>query len=325
MSTLKSVLGHSCFYTNAIKDFETIISEEKTVFVSRNQKLELSINGDKGKDDKLEIFRSLLDLLFLYIGAFPQIESLDYNDEKIDVSTWSVKFQTRNDLNRSDLLICQLDKDTINQGRIDEMKWIPFFPLHSMQFLISKAYSHVVSDHKITLLLHVIEGLVDKSDNQQIKEEIKQVYNVSAGNTIGSYMADVYFVLKNYFYKYENDFNCELLSVLSTDEYKFLQTISDTRNWYSHFLQDKEKKNRLKTGREMQIYFEIIYYVLRVYCVDRIGISIEEERVKEHFYSVYDWICEITNENVENPKSKIYRINREWNEFMRLVNSYQEK
>ena len=48
---------------------------------------------------------------------------------------------------------------TVNAEIINKFKDLHPYPMYSMQYLVSDYYNHVVTNHKITLLLHVIEGI----------------------------------------------------------------------------------------------------------------------------------------------------------------------
>lgn len=86
----------------------------------------------------------------------------------------------------------------------------------------------------------------------------------------------------------------DVLAVLGIDEYKFLQIITDTRNWYSHMWKSKDKDSRLSDGKLMVIYFEIIYYAIRLYLISNIlMISVQIDFVKEYLYILHDWIVEV--------------------------------
>ena len=56
-------------------------------------------------------------------------------------------------------------------------------------------------NHKMTLLLHVIDGLyeADKHQLQAVKQEIKNKYPESRKGNVGDYMAAVYSLCKKYF------------------------------------------------------------------------------------------------------------------------------
>ena len=97
------------------------------------------------------------------------------------------------------------------------------------------------------------------------------------------------------------------MKLLKENQFSFVETITDTRNWYSHFLDKGKKLNRLHDGVEMQIYFEIIYYILRLMCLDRLGVLPDEAMIREYLYTVHDWILEIKYDRKDDLKSKTYK------------------
>ena len=53
--------------------------------------------------------------------------------------------------------------------------------------------------------------------------------------------------------------------------------LSETRNWYSHFLNESKKTLRIVKGRDFIIYFELVCYMIRLSVIDRIGVTINEK------------------------------------------------
>ena len=60
------------------------------------------------------------------------------------------------------LVICDIDETTLNAQKIKELRKISLYPIYSFQCLLSKAYDHVITNHKMTLLLHVIDLFLKK-------------------------------------------------------------------------------------------------------------------------------------------------------------------
>ena len=72
-----------------------------------------------------------------------------YDDKETDISNWVLKYNTRSDFKRSDLILCSIDSTTINESVLRALETIPEMPLYSLQYLVSEAYKHMISDHKI--------------------------------------------------------------------------------------------------------------------------------------------------------------------------------
>jgi len=94
------------------------------------------------------------------------MELLYINENEIDISERAVKYQTSDNFLKDNLIICDIDETTVNQQRIEELRKINSYPIYSFQYLLSKSYDHVITNHKMTLLLHVIEGLYNADKNQ---------------------------------------------------------------------------------------------------------------------------------------------------------------
>ena len=80
------------------------------------------------------------------------------------------------------------------------------------------------------------------------------------------------------------------MPLLKVTSYKFMARLSETRNWYSHFLSESKKTLRIVKGRDFIIYFELVCYMIRLSVIDRVGVPISESRVQEFYYTVHDWI-----------------------------------
>jgi len=285
----------------------------------------LTISGLRTEDKKLELLREILNVLFVYLGAFPNIEHIKYDNKEIDISTWVSKYNTRSDSKRLDLLLCSIDNTTLNESVLRALKSIPEIPLYSLQYLVSETYRHMISDHRITLLLHVIDGMVQKAESARGESDWKKKYQNRIQGRIGVYRPTVYFLCSNYFYIYHRKYNCEILKLLKEDQFSFVETITDTRNWYSHFLGKEKKPHRMRNGVEMQIYFEIIYYTIRLMCLNRLGITPDNTSIKEYFYTVHDWILEIKYNRKDNLKSRTYKSIQDYQVFLKVINSYREQ
>ena len=315
---------YKAFSSCKVTSFGSDIYHEKLIFVKSGHEVVLTIRGLRTEEKKLELLRAVLNVLYVYLGAFPDIEHIIYDDKEIDSSNWVLKYNTRSDFKRSDLILCSIDSTTINESVLRALGTIPEMPLYSLQYLVSEAYKHMISDHKITLLLHVIDGMVQKAESTKGESDWKKKYQNRVQGKIGNYRPSVHYLCSRYFYKYHRKYNCEILKLLKENQFSFVETITDTRNWYSHFLEKGKKLNRMHDGVEMQIYFEIIYYTLRLMCLDRLGVLPDEAMIREFFYTVHDWILEIMYDRKDNLKSQTYRSIQSYQEFLSIINSYEE-
>lgn len=125
-----------------------------------------------------------------------------------------------------------------------------------------------------------------------------------------------------YFFSYHRKYNLDILPLMHIGQYKYLRILTDTRNWYSHFWADKKKPDRLINGSEMLISFEIVYLIVRLYLIDKLSVSVDEERVKEFYLVLHDWIVDLNNMDKKKYKSKTYKNNvaiEEMNHMLRLI------
>lgn len=101
--------------------------------------------------------------------------------------------------------------------------------------------------------------------------------------------------------------------------------LAETRNWYSHFLDESKKPLRIVKGRDFIIYFEIVCFMIRLSVIDRIGSPIDESRVKEFYYTVHDWILAIMYDTDEPLKSNTYQIEKQWRNFIQEIERLQRE
>lgn len=215
-------------------------------------------------------------------------------------------------------MICDISANNITEQVLQQFKQMNQMALFSLQFLVSENYDHVITNHKMTLLLHVVQGIYDNSRCVQDKQAIKNKYPVATGR-VGDYMASIYWLCNEYFFKYHSKYGCGILALLKVNQYQFLCRLTDTRNWYSHFLAEAKKPLRMKKGKDFIIYFEILCYAIRLAVVDEMGGELKEERIQEFYYTVHDWILAILYDKNEPLKSRTYRVAQAWEEFMEKI------
>lgn len=322
MNILSAEVQHIFFIHNKVDKFSIQIDNSTVIIWSNDKNLYIEINGEKTVKELEGIMLELFSLFFICLGGYAKIIKIVANGKSIDISQYAGKFDTWEYFIKNNLAVCQINKDTINEKVLQKFRSLKQMPLYSLQYLVSNNYKSVIINHKITLLLHIIDGLISDSKINPMKKEIISRFNIH--NNIGGYKPKAYFLCKNYFFKYHIKYNCEILSLLKVNEYEFVEVIADTRNWYSHFLADNNKTNRLRDGAEMLTYFEIIYYAIRLYFINQIGVSANEEWIKEYFYSIHDWILEIKYNQKKPLKSQTYKILEGFKEMRKMVKSLTE-
>ncbi len=322
VNEVNAEVQHCFFGGNKVNKFETQIDNAEISLWSIGRSLHIEIHGKKAVKKLEELMLELFSLLFLYLGGYAKIIKIDVNSQLLDLSDFIGKYDTWEYFIKSNLVICPISEDTINESVLHGYRNLKQMPLYSMQYLVSNNYKPMIINHKITLLLHVIDGVVPDIVVDTMKAEIASKFQIQDG--VGTYKPKVYYLSKYHFFNYDEKYKCEVLSILKITQYKFLQILTDTRNWYSHFLEENKRVNRLRDGAEMLIYFEIILYSLRLYLIKKIGINANEEWIKEYFYAVYDWISEIKYERQMPLKSETYKIIKSFEEMRRIMEELAE-
>lgn len=327
MNQILARYSSKIFCRHTVTKFNVKIDNCNVELESNQQELTIKICGRRGEEKLEKLLSDLEKLLFFYLGSFPLLKALYINEASVDITNRVAKYETSDNFLKDNLVICDINDTTITEQKINELRKVNQYPLYSFQYLLSKTYDHVITDHKMTLLLHIIEGLYSNANKELgiAKQEIWKKYPKSRNGKIGTYMAAVYCLCKNYFFGYHRKYSCEILPLLKVNQYDFMSRLSDTRNWYSHFFKESKKILRIVKGRDFIIYFEIVCYMIRLMIIDRIGTPIEEKRVKEFYYTVHDWILAIVYDTDEPLKSDTYKINKQWIQFRREIAQLQKE
>lgn len=298
LNKIKIIFLHKTFCRNNMKSFSSEIQGRKINFCFDGEILELIVYSDN-EYDELESFCLELDsMMYLYLGSFPEIKSIEYNGELKDITKLANRFSTDSYFNRTTMTLCDITSETVNEETYiafkNDVLQIPFY---SMQYLVSSKYKVVMPAHRLTLMTHVVEGVVDieREKRSEINIELKEKYNVEKGRSLGQYFIHAS-VVTDHFIQADNIYNADILKLLECNEYTFLQTIKDTRNWYSHMWKedDKDKIKKIGDGTMMLIYFEILYCVVRLYLIRNVlRLDIESSFISEYLYVLHDWIVDV--------------------------------
>ncbi|SFQ28009.1 hypothetical protein SAMN04487928_12912 [Butyrivibrio proteoclasticus] len=312
---------HKVFVNNPVQEFSSKI-DNSTVFVgSKGDKLIVRIHTRKNENNTKHLFFDIFSIMYICLGAFPTIENVTFNGCNLDTAQLAKKYYTRKTLFRDDLRIANICSQTINQTIIDNYRKKQHEPISSLQYLDSAGYETVVTDHRITLLLHIIDGICDVSDKVLTAAKAEVVNRYKPNNNPGDYLCKVYLVSKDGFFNYHRQYNCGILKLMHIKQYDFLSMLSDTRNWNSHFLNNK-KPNRIKDGAKIVIFFEIVHYMIRIKIAKDIGIELVKENIQEYYYTVHDWILEILYGRDDALKSSTYMTNKKKKAFQKAIQDY---
>lgn len=325
LNQLLSRYSSTVFLQHPVREINLNIDNCNVHLLNNSKQLEVLITGSKSILKLHNILNDLENLFFFYLGSFPVLELLQENGKSVDIDNRVRKYKTSKQFLKNNLVLCDITSETITEDVIVKLRKINQLPIYSLQYLISETYDHVIVNHKMTLLLHVIDGLYDDSRKQMDKQKIREKYQASRNGKIGDYMAAVYWMCSNYFFHYHRKFGCDIMPLLKVTQYEFLERLSDTRNFYSHFLKENQKELKIKRGTDFVIYFEIVCYMIRLAIIDRIGTKVDEENIKEFYYTVHDWILAIVYDRNDPIKSKTYRMARAWDEFREFIEKLESE
>ena len=291
-NNIKVTFSHKSFLINNMKSFCTEIQDKKIEFSFDGSILELNVCSENDYEELRTFCLELDCMMFLYLGT---IESIFYNGELQDITNLANRFTTDSRFIRSAMMVCKITSETINEEIYLKFKEdILLTAFYSMQYLVSNAYKAILPVHRITLLSHVVEGVIDieLERRKEIDSNLREKFKITTGDSLGKYFIGESVVL-SVFIEEDRLYNSEILEILGTSEYNFLDTIKNTRAWYSHMWKQKEKINKLNDGKQMVTYFEIIYYAIRLYLIKEVlQLKLETELVREHLYILHDWIVE---------------------------------
>ena len=311
MNNLNATVEHIAFIDYCVEKFDFQFDTCRIELYSSQEKLHISISGRKNLCKLESLFFRIVSLLFIYLGSSPKLCEIKENNSALETSLFSAKYIPSKTFYKKESFLCSINKKTLNSNILALFTVINETPIHSLQFLLSEAYDKMAMDHKITLLLHVIDGLVSDNNANNIKNYLSTKYPAQYKNkNKADYFCSVYYVCKNYFFNYHRKFNCAILNLLKVNQFQFVQISADTRHWYSHFLAPTKRVNRLKTGEEMLIWFDILQYAIRLMLISELNISVDSNIIQEYYYILHDWILNVKHNKADNVKSNAYKINQ---------------
>ena len=304
MNILRLEAKHKVFETYS---FEKIVFKYDNIQINielSDKKLIIILCGRKSINKIKNVLFKLYDLVFLILGSFPLIESVFINDKKIDISDWVRKFKTSMHFVEKEAMLCEISSKIINAEALDRMGCINRNVLSSMEYIVSEYYEHMVSNHRIELMTHTIDGFLRHTN--QYDALLKELKNKNSKKNRIDYIESVERVFRIFFF-YHRKNNAQILQCVHIkNKCEFLQIISDTRNDFTHFLENKE--HRLIKGRDMVYFIDLIFLANRLFILKEIlYLPIMDEQVEEYMYILHDWIDEIVNGRSDRIKSKRYR------------------
>ncbi len=304
MSSLKFIGEHKVFETYFFEPFDFSYYNFIIRLEVSDKKIIVTIDGEGVFEKILEIFCKVYDLLFLILGGFPKRVEVLENDIKLDTRDWVRKYDTASRYIESESRLCDISLETINEKVIAKMSNVHYQTLCSVECIVCEYYSHVVTNNRIELIAHTIDGFLRHTIFynqllQQLKKNNPKKWKVD-------YIESVERLFKNFFYLHRK-YNCQILDCMNLqNEHDFYEIIADTRNDFSHFLEDK--KHRLIKGKDMVYFIDLIFYAERLFILKEIlGITISDMQAREYMYILHDWIDELVNQRSDRIKSERYR------------------
>lgn len=325
MNSLKVVLRHDFF--EFINDSQFYIKHDnihiKFQYDTERCRLSVDLESNKESVTSLEEEYARLHLLFfLMIGSCPIIKSKALNDKECVVDELSVKYFTDRHYHNIHFRLCVPSSQNITESLIKSFKAITLpekislISFYSLQALVSQEYKNVFIDHKLTLLLQTLDGMIDIEqgfNKENIKCEIIKEWPDMERQEIGDLFYKIYFFASETIFCYEN--KCRILKVLGKNKKEFLDAIIHTRHFYSHMLSLNERRKRLTEGKDLRVYFEILVYSIRVYWLKKMNVKLDENVILNTYSVFHDWLVDINQLQNEAYLSGTYQLHQRLKEF----------
>ncbi|MBP3855070.1 MAG: hypothetical protein IK990_05580 [Ruminiclostridium sp.] len=313
-SNLVAMLEHKYFKSS--KEISMTINNCEVRYIESDSNAIIMIQGDYHKS--VDLFFNIDTLFFICFGTYPVIKNLKYNGENI--ANILNKFSSDHQFDFQPALSAD-PVSLINQNTIDLLKSVNSTPLYALEYVVSEAYSKVITNHRLTLLLHIIDGFLQFTyeEIKNNRDKLKRTYKKNSNST---YLVKVYYICEKYIFPYLP--NCKLLEVLNIKEFDFMETITSTRNWGSHLYEVEGEDKVLFKGKDIIIYFYILYFALRLFMCEKIGLKFKNEDVIGYYNLIHDyilWLGNPNNHNIEDYKSVNYKIKCFISEMQKLSNS----
>lgn len=263
-------------------------------------------------------FDDIYNFMFLLLGYFPLIESYQINGAVLDTSSFVLKYKTSSQFIKSYSALCKINSQNINEVSLSKFtSFVHRRTLTSLEYLTCAEYEHMVSEHKVVLLLHTIDGFIKNTYiEDELLKEVKKIYK----NPEVRYEKRVRRVFETFFY-YHRKYNCGILQLLGVSRNKFIEKISDTRNGLSHLI---DKSEQLTKGDLILRYFFITVYSLRLFIINELRLHTIDDNIKENLFVYHDWIAEHKYGDKAKLKSITYNQNKAISEMVKMFEAVQK-
>ena len=309
MNTLKAVIRHGFFKEPGFQSFSIRI-EKSTVVFARSETpgdVSLVISGRKGYEKLRKLFFELFELLFIYLGHYPLILSLEYNGISADLKDLINKYHSSRRFGRL-LPTCDINAETINENALLHLRALKELPLFSLEYIVSSEYDSIIITHRLLLLLQAMEGLVTQTQRASVEVALKKITGKTGKEK--THKKAVFFICRESFFGFHRKYNCEILQSLGLTKKSFLAKATDTRNVYSHFYNPKPDEIPISQGDETIYFFEILFFATRIFLCTQLGIKLKDQNIRESYYRIHDWIMESKYHRDDNYKSWAYSLSK---------------
>lgn len=316
------------------EDVEFVFSNCDISLKKKEDSLIFHIEMKKHSDIPLwTIFSSMFDIIFLCVGKFPCIKSIQENDVDIDISNLLRKFTTSNHYDRDFFRFADVDNTTINSDTLSKMILFNHnnHSLVSLECLVCESYEKVLWQHKLTLMSHVIEGVFNYcgSNIEKTKQCFMEEFITNMQDEVGNYIAMLNCVFKRSLFKYSDECSQLLNALRRRSRFSFLQGIEQFRNFNSHMDNIERLSSRINTNPENFTYSYILFIAIRYYIMDEcLNLSINDDFVKTAFITLCDYIMidirHVKKYKAISPTYMIHEFYKKVNELMTEHNSSDE-
>lgn len=314
---LYAKLNHESFHYYT-KEFSVQVRDVTIDIQIKDGCLEIIMKSESDEDELKDLFFTIDKIMALFLGCFPHLTLLELNEISQDLSMFLRIYFSNLYFNNRVRIFGEISPEIFDNKTISLFEKINEYPLTSTFYLISDAYKPVLFEHRLNMLLHGIEGLVDKN-NFSDKRLIEIDYEIGISNTKhkgAELRHKLYYLFDKYYLPYDVRFELHIFNLFDDELFgdnSIIKKLVDTRNWYSHFFSPDEKPDRLKEN--FIYYFEILFYLFRLHLLSLLNIEIDENIVIEFYRIIHDWIVE--NNDLDEPlKSMTYKNNRMMKEMI---------
>ncbi len=320
MNHFKVVLYHTFFKFSEEPKFSVEYENVHASFQYDKAQCQLIVELSSEKNNLLDLeeeFTRLHLLFFLMMGSCPVIILKILNNKEYYLDKLSVKYFTDKYYHNVHFRLCVPNSQNITGSLLSSFKSITLpekvsiISFYSLQALVSQGYKNVLTDHRLTLLLQAIDGMINKEqgfNKEEVKSNIIKEWPEMEHQDIGDLFHKIYFFASETFFPYEN--RCRILKVLGKDKKEFLDAIIHTRHFYSHMLSLNERKKRLTEGKDIRVYFEILVYSIRLYWLKKMDVNLDETVIIKAYNIFHDWLIDIQELKNEPYLSGTYLLNQ---------------